>query len=123
MNILKNEMVGSYCFTFLTDNNTIFAARDPRGFRPLVLGYHEQTQTHIVASESCALSSIGAILERDVEPGELLKINRNGSYFRKDFLKRSPMLIVHLNLHILLILVPLWRELIFTWQEKGLANI
>jgi amidophosphoribosyltransferase len=78
MNILKNEMVGSYCFTFLTDDNTIFAARDPRGFRPLVLGYHEETQTHIVASESCALSSIGAILERDVEPGELLKINKNG---------------------------------------------
>jgi amidophosphoribosyltransferase len=78
MNILKKEMLGSYCFTFLTDDNTIFAARDPRGFRPLVLGYHRETQTHVVASESCALSSIGAILERDVEPGELLKINRNG---------------------------------------------
>src|SRR6185437_5658640 len=78
MNILKNEMVGSYCFTFLTDNNTIYAARDPRGFRPLVLGYQKETQTHIVASESCALSSIGAILERDVKPGELLKINRDG---------------------------------------------
>ncbi len=78
MNILKNEMVGSYCFTFLTDNNTIYAARDPRGFRPLVLGYQKETQTHVVASESCALSSIGAILERDVKPGELLKINRDG---------------------------------------------
>jgi amidophosphoribosyltransferase len=78
MNILKKEMLGSYCFTFLTDNNTIFAARDPRGFRPLVLGYHKETQTHVVASESCALSSIGAILERDVEPGELLKINGDG---------------------------------------------
>ncbi len=78
MNILKNEMLGSYCFTILTDNNAIYAARDPRGFRPLVLGYHKETQTHIVASESCALSSIGAILERDVDPGELLKINKNG---------------------------------------------
>ncbi len=78
MSILKNEMLGSYCFTFLTDNNTIFAARDPRGFRPLVLGYHKDTQTYIVASESCAFSSIGAILLRDVEPGELLKINENG---------------------------------------------
>ena len=44
MNILKNEMVGSYCFTFLTDNNTIYAARDPKGFRPLVLGFHKDTQ-------------------------------------------------------------------------------
>jgi amidophosphoribosyltransferase len=78
MNILKNEMVGSYCFTFLSDSNTIYAARDPRGFRPLVLGYHKGIQTHVVASESCALSSIGAILLRDVEPGELLKIDKNG---------------------------------------------
>jgi amidophosphoribosyltransferase len=78
MNILKNEMAGSYCFTFLTDDNTIFAARDPRGFRPLVLGYHKDTQTYVVSSESCALSSIGAVLLRDVEPGELLKINRDG---------------------------------------------
>jgi len=78
MNILKNEMLGSYCFTFLTDKNTIFAARDPRGFRPLVFGYHKETQSFIVASESCALSSIGAILKRDVDPGELLKIDKNG---------------------------------------------
>ncbi|MDQ6724037.1 MAG: amidophosphoribosyltransferase [Thermoproteota archaeon] len=78
MNILKNEMLGSYCFTFLTDNNTIFAARDPRGFRPLVLGFHKETQTHVIASESCAFSAIGAFLVRDVDPGELLKINKNG---------------------------------------------
>jgi amidophosphoribosyltransferase len=78
MNILKNEMVGSYCFTFLSDSNTIYAARDPKGFRPLVLGYHKDIQTYVVASESCALSSIGAILLRDVEPGELLKIDKNG---------------------------------------------
>ncbi len=64
MSILKNEMRGSYCFTFLTDNNTIFAARDPRGFRPLVLGHHRDTQTYVISSESCALSSIGAVLLR-----------------------------------------------------------
>ena len=78
MNILKNEMVGSYCFTFLSDGNTIFAARDPRGFRPLVLGYHRDIQAYVVASESCALSSIGAILLRDVDPGELVKIDQKG---------------------------------------------
>ncbi|MGN6709853.1 MAG: amidophosphoribosyltransferase [Candidatus Nitrosocosmicus sp.] len=78
MNILKNEMVGSYCFTFLAENNTIYAARDPKGFRPLVLGFHKESQSYIIASESCALSSIGAILKRDVEPGELLKIDKNG---------------------------------------------
>lgn len=78
MNILKNEMVGSYCFTFLTEDNVIYAARDPKGFRPLVLGFHKESQSFIIASESCALSSIGAILKRDVEPGELLKIDKTG---------------------------------------------
>lgn len=78
MHILKSEMVGSFCFTFLTDDGAVYAARDPKGFRPLVLGYHKETNTYIVASESCALEAVGARLARDVEPGELLKINNNG---------------------------------------------
>ncbi len=57
MHILKGEMVGSFCFTFLTDEGSVYAARDTRGFRPLVLGYHRETNTYIVASESCALGS------------------------------------------------------------------
>jgi amidophosphoribosyltransferase len=78
MHILKGEMVGSFCFTFLTDEGSVYAARDPRGFRPLVLGYHRETNTYIVASESCALAAVGAQLMRDVEPGELLKISKAG---------------------------------------------
>ncbi|MDQ3848308.1 MAG: amidophosphoribosyltransferase, partial [Thermoproteota archaeon] len=78
MHILKGEMVGSFCFTFLTDEGSVYAARDVRGFRPLVLGYHKETNTYIVASESCALAAVGAQLIRDVEPGELLKISKKG---------------------------------------------
>ncbi|MBI3254024.1 MAG: amidophosphoribosyltransferase [Nitrosopumilales archaeon] len=78
LSILKNEMIGSYCFTFLSDDNSVYAARDPRGFRPMVLGYKEENNTHIVASESSALIAIGARLIRDVKPGELIKFNRNG---------------------------------------------
>jgi amidophosphoribosyltransferase len=78
IHILKGEMVGSFCFTFLTDDGSVYAARDPRGFRPLVLGYHGETNTYIVASESCALAAVGAQLMRDVEPGELLKISKSG---------------------------------------------
>ena len=78
LSILKNEMVGSYCFTFLSDDNSVYAARDPKGFRPLVLGYKKDNKTYIVASESSALSAIGAQLERDVTPGELIKISKNG---------------------------------------------
>jgi amidophosphoribosyltransferase len=78
VNILRGEMVGSFCFTFLTDNGSVYAARDTKGFRPLVLGIHRETNTYIIASESCALSAIGAQLIRDVEPGELIKMNRDG---------------------------------------------
>ncbi|MDQ3884648.1 MAG: amidophosphoribosyltransferase [Thermoproteota archaeon] len=78
IHILKGEMVGSFCFTFLTDDGSVYAARDSRGFRPLVLGHHRETNTYIVASESCALAAVGAQLIRDVEPGEILKISKSG---------------------------------------------
>ncbi|MGD1836662.1 MAG: amidophosphoribosyltransferase [Nitrososphaeraceae archaeon] len=75
--ILKNEMIGSFCFTFL-NKSSVFAARDPKGFRPLVLGFHKETNTFIVASESCAFSTVGAYLIRDVKPGELIKLSSKG---------------------------------------------
>jgi len=78
LSILKNEMVGSYCYTFLSDDSSVDTARDPKGFRPLVMGKKEDGRTHIVASESSALSAIGAKLERDVTPGELVKFSSEG---------------------------------------------
>lgn len=78
LNILRSEMAGSYCFTFVSDDNSIYAARDPRGFRPMVLGYREHENVHIVASESSALSAAGAALIRDVHPGELVRMNHQG---------------------------------------------
>ena len=78
LTILKGEMIGSFCFTFLTDDGSVYAARDAKGFRPLILGHHKQTDTYIVGSESAALSAIGAELIRDVYPGELIRINSCG---------------------------------------------
>jgi len=78
LSVLKNEMVGSYCFTFLSDDNSVYAARDPRGFRPMVLGQKEENNSYIVASESSALSAVGAKLVRDVKPGELIKFSKDG---------------------------------------------
>lgn len=78
ISILKDEMVGSFCFTFLTDSGSVYAARDPKGFRPLVVGYHVETNTYVIASESCAFSAIGAQLRRDVEPGEIIKLSQAG---------------------------------------------
>jgi len=78
LSLLKNEMIGSYCFTFLSDDNSVYAARDPKGFRPMVMGHKDQNNTYIVASESSALAAVGAKLIRDVKPGELIKFSRNG---------------------------------------------
>jgi len=78
LGVLRGEMIGSFCFTFVTDHGYVFAARDPKGFRPMVLGYHKQTNSYVVASESCALSAVGAELIRDVEPGELIKMSDKG---------------------------------------------
>jgi amidophosphoribosyltransferase len=55
--------------------DTLYAVRDPRGFRPLVLGKREDG--YIVASETCALDIIGAAFVRDVKPGEVLRIRGN----------------------------------------------
>ena len=78
LSILKNEMVGSYCFTFISDDNSVYAARDPKGFRPMVLGHKESDDTYIVASESSAVSAVSAKLQRNVKPGELIKLSKNG---------------------------------------------
>lgn len=60
----------------------IFAARDPRGFRPLAMGRisqpgHKQ-DTIVFASETCAFDLIGATFERDVKPGELVIVGPEG---------------------------------------------
>ena len=78
LSILKNEMVGSYCFTFISDDNSVYAARDPKGFRPMVLGHKESDDTFIVASESSAISAVGAKLQRNVNPGELIHLSKDG---------------------------------------------
>jgi amidophosphoribosyltransferase len=61
----------------------IFAARDPRGFRPLAMGRiprqpGEKQDTIVFASETCAFDLIGANFERDVKPGELIVIGPEG---------------------------------------------
>ncbi len=66
---------GAYSLLFLTEN-TIIAARDPHGFRPLVLGKYRKAW--VVASETCAFDLIGAKYIRDIEPGEVLEISSGG---------------------------------------------
>ena len=56
--------------------NTMLAARDPRGWRPLVLG--RLGDAPIFASETCALDIIGATVEREIQPGEIFAIDADG---------------------------------------------
>jgi amidophosphoribosyltransferase len=58
------------------DEHTLYAARDPQGVRPLVLGRLERGW--VVASETAALDIVGASFVREVEPGELIAIDENG---------------------------------------------
>ncbi|WP_114560397.1 amidophosphoribosyltransferase [Desertihabitans aurantiacus] len=66
---------GAFCLVFM-DNDTIYAARDPQGIRPLVLGRLEKGW--VVASETAALDIVGAAFVREIEPGELVAIDVDG---------------------------------------------
>lgn len=66
---------GAYCLVLMTENKLI-GIRDPHGFRPLCLG--KVGDGWVLASESCALDTIGAEFVRDVEPGEMVVIDENG---------------------------------------------
>jgi amidophosphoribosyltransferase len=69
------QVRGAYSLVLVTKNRLI-AARDPHGFRPLVLG--RLGDAWIVCSETCALDLIGATYEREVEPGEILSVGEGG---------------------------------------------
>jgi amidophosphoribosyltransferase len=66
---------GAYSLVFLTEDR-IIAARDPAGFRPLVLG--RIGDAVVVASETCALDLVDAKYEREIEPGEIVTISARG---------------------------------------------
>ena len=69
------KLRGAFCFTFM-DEDTLYAARDPQGLRPLVIGRLERGW--VVASETAALDIVGASFVREVEPGELVTIDEDG---------------------------------------------
>jgi amidophosphoribosyltransferase len=79
----------------MISRDRIFAARDPRGFRPLAMGRipaltGEKKDTVVFASETCAFDLIGATYERDVKPGELVIVGPEGISSR--FYSPSPAL-------------------------------
>ncbi len=71
-----DRLKGAYSLVVMSPTKLI-AARDPHGFRPLCYGVRGDG-AYIVASESCALNAVGAKLVREIEPGEMLVVTRDG---------------------------------------------
>ncbi|MCS7061960.1 MAG: amidophosphoribosyltransferase [Anaerolineae bacterium] len=67
---------GAYCLVILT-REAVYAARDPHGLRPLCLGALGEGG-YVVASESCALMTVGAEFIREVRAGEIVRLDREG---------------------------------------------
>ena len=73
--LAMDKLEGAYSLIIMTPGKLV-GARDPQGFRPLALG--KCGNSYMLASESCAFDSIGGEFIRDVEPGEIIVINKEG---------------------------------------------
>lgn len=74
------DLQGAYALVIIAENKLI-GVRDPHGVRPLCIGYIEGR--YCLASESCALDTIGAEFVRDVKPGEIITIDEEGLHARQ----------------------------------------
>ena len=77
-----HRLDGAYSLVLMSPQKLI-CVRDPYGFRPLCYGITGDG-TYVVASESCALTAVGAEMVRDVEPGEILVFSRGGVTSRRE---------------------------------------
>ncbi len=82
-----SRVEGASCLLFLTETQMV-AVRDPNGFRPLCLG--KRGDAYVVASETCALDLIEAEFVREIEPGEVVVIDRTGINSHSPFKKVKP---------------------------------
>ena len=69
------QIKGGYALLILSPRKLV-VVRDPLGLKPLCLG--KLGESYVVASESCAITSVGGEFVRDIEPGEILTITENG---------------------------------------------
>ena len=75
------KISGAYSLVIMSPRKLI-GARDPFGFKPLCIG--KRDNAYILASETCALETIGAEFIRDVEPGEIVTITKDGIASNKE---------------------------------------
>jgi len=72
---LMEKAMGAYCLTILT-RDALYGVRDPWGFRPLSVG--KLHQGWMIASETCALQTLGASEIREIQPGEIVIVDKDG---------------------------------------------
>lgn len=82
-----DKLEGAYSLVLMSPQKLI-CARDPHGFRPLCYG-KTADGTYVAASESCALTAVGAEFVRDLEPGEILVFSRDGVISRREHCGRA----------------------------------
>ena len=87
-----NHLQGAYSLLFLFADR-IEAARDPFGIRPLCIGQLKEG-SYVVASETCAFDAVGAKFIREVEPGEIVRLDNSGLSSRF-FVKRGTVAPAH----------------------------
>lgn len=83
-----DKLKGGYCLLMMSPKK-IIAARDEMGMHPLCYGKRENGE-YVIASESCALDSVGATFIRELEPGEILVFSKDGITSIKDHCKKKP---------------------------------
>lgn len=83
-----DKLDGGYCLLMMSPKK-IIAARDARGMHPLCYGKRENGE-YVIASESCALDSVGATFIRELEPGEILVFSKEGIKSIKDHCNKKP---------------------------------
>ncbi len=81
-----NKLEGAYSLALMLDN-VLVGARDPQGFRPLCLG--KLDGVYVLASETCALDLIGAQYLREIDPGEVVFIEKNSLKSVKSFVQSN----------------------------------
>ena len=71
-----DRIIGAYSLV-ISSPSKLIAVRDPHGFRPLCMG-HLKDGSVVFASESCGLDAIGAQFDRDLQPGEIVVVDKEG---------------------------------------------
>ena len=82
------KLEGAYSLVIMSPRKLI-GARDPFGFKPLCIG--KRDKAYILASETCALETIGAEFVRDVEPGEIVTITKDGIASNREMCLKDPL--------------------------------